>query len=92
MQIEPDCQQQKDSSASAEISNVQIVWRVTPNIDFKVTIFFNVKSISRKWYNIDLGLQQRQGSDVLCDLSNGAISNDLESSLTQISREPIVRR
>jgi len=44
---DPHYQRQKDSTGSVDLSDVQVVHkfarRVTPDLDFKVTVFFNVK-------------------------------------------------
>jgi len=44
----PHCQSQEDISGFVEFSDVQIVHKfggVTPNLDYKVTIFYNVKCL-----------------------------------------------
>ena len=50
----------------------------------EVTMLFNVKN--SKWYRIELYLQCQTSSKSYCGVSNGAISNDLERPLTQLSR------
>jgi len=47
MKVDPHYQQQKDTSVYVEFNDVQIVYRfarrVSPNLHFKVVLFFNVK-------------------------------------------------
>jgi len=49
MKIDPYYQWQKDSSGFVDFSHVQIVHkfagRVTPNLEFKVTIFFQISCL-----------------------------------------------
>jgi len=60
---------------------------VTPNIDFKVTILFDVKNSKMVHDSIDRALVMMADQyEVVLDLSIGAMFNDLERPITQISR------
>jgi len=59
---------------------------VTLNPDFKVNLF-NVKK-TRKWCKVELYLQWQTNSKS-CDLSNGAVFNDLERPFPDFKVTPL---